>query len=105
MKTSVNSDTWIRVGSSMPITASDDPFMAITAVSQIATIMTAVPCKALVVAASSAQITNAAHITKPNHDALSTSAAMTAMTAMTASAIGTLRWGRKYLRSCSHEIS
>src|SRR6202048_2565459 len=102
MKTSVNSETWIRVGSSMPITASDDPFMAITAVSQIATIMTAVPCKALVVAASSAQITNAAHITKPNHEELSTSAAMTAMTA---SAIGTLRWGRKYLRSCSHEIS
>src|SRR5882757_2657693 len=102
MNTSVNSDTWIRVGSNMPMTASDDPFMAITAVSQIAAIMTAVPCKALVVAASSAQITNAAQMTKPNHDALSTNAAMTAMTA---SAIGTLRWGRKYLRSCSQEIS
>ena len=102
MKISVNSDTCIKVGSNIPSTASDDPFIARMAVSQAATITSAVPCRAVVAPASSAHTTNAIHITNPNHDALSISAAMTATIA---SAIGTLLWGKKYLRSCSHEIS
>src|ERR1700684_3018872 len=101
MNTSVNSDTWIKVGSNMPSTASDDPFAAMTAVTPSATMVKTALCAAAVVV-NSAQITNAIQMTNPNHAALSISAATTATPA---SPNATLRWGRKYLRSCSQEIS
>src|ERR1700682_3775648 len=101
MNTSVNSDTWTKVGSNMPSTASDDPFMAMTAVTPSATMVKMALCAAVVVV-NSAQVTNAIQMTKPNQDALSISAPTAATPA---SPNATLRWGRKYLRSCSHEIS
>src|ERR1700722_14267509 len=101
MNTSVNSETWIKVGSNMPSTASDDPFTAMMAVTP-STMMVKIALCAAVVVVSSAQATNAIQITKPNHAALSINAATTATPA---SPNATLRWGRKYLRSCSQEIS
>src|SRR5579862_6452042 len=101
MKTSVNSDTWIKVGSNMPSTASDEPFAAMMAVTATATTVNTALCAAVVVV-NSAQATNAIQMTKPNQDALSISAASTATPA---SPNATLRCGRKYLRSCSQEIS
>src|SRR5262245_55857722 len=102
MKTTVNSDTWIRLGSRTPMTASDGAFEYMIAVSPAAPINSTTPCAAVVVALSSAQTTNALHSMKPYHDPLSTNAAATATTA---NAAAMLRWGRKYLRSCSQEIS
>ena len=92
MNTSVNSDTWISVGIRIPITASDEPLETMMADNAIATMKINVPSAAEVVAASIAQTTSAAHIAKPNHDALSISAApMATMTSATAMP----RWGRK----------
>src|SRR5579864_7634233 len=79
MNTSVNSDTWIKVGSNIPSTASDDPFAAMTAVTPTAMAVRMALCAA-VVAVNSAQATNAIQMTKPNHAALSISAATTATT-------------------------
>ena len=101
MNTSVKSETWIRVGSRMPSAASEAPFASMNAVSAIAPMNNTVACRA-VAATSSAHTTNAVHITKPNHMALSMLAAITA-TAARPSAMP--RRGRKYLRSCSQEIS
>src|ERR1043165_10032850 len=102
MNTRVNNDTWASVGTSTPTIARDTPCCAKAAVTQTAATTNSTPCMAVVVAATSAQSTKALHITKPNQDAFSISAAITA-TAASANAI--LRWGRKYLRSCSQEIS
>src|ERR1700722_13594526 len=101
MNTSEHSDTWIRVGSNMPSTASDGSFTAIIAVTPSATMVKTALCAAVVVV-NNAQATNAIQMTKPNHAALSISAATTATPA---SPNATLRWGKKYLRSCSQEIS
>jgi hypothetical protein len=102
MNTSVNSETWISVGSRIPSTASAGAWVYMIAVNPSAPITRIAPCAALVVAAISAQVTNAPHISKPNHDPLSISAA-TIATAARMSA--TPRCGRKYFRSCSQEIS
>ena len=78
------------------------PAIAIQAVKPSAAMNSTMPCSAVVVAASSTQTTNAAHITKPNQAALSISAAAIATSAR---AIAMPRCGRKYLRSCSQDIS
>src|ERR1700731_3121709 len=101
MNTTVNSDTWIRVGSNMPSTASDDSLVAMAIVTPSAMTVRTALCAA-VVAVNSAQTTNAIQMMKPNQDALSISAAITATIT---SPSGMLRWGRKYFRSCSQEIS
>ena len=81
MNTSVNSETWIRVGNSTPTTASEAPCIAS---------MRGQPdrgddqqdrLQGVVVATISAHSTNAPHITKPNHDAFSISAATMAIAA------------------------
>ena len=102
MKTSVNSDTWIKVGSRIPRTANDEPLLYIRTDRPIAAMNRKVPSPALLVPASIAQTTNAAHITKPNQLALSI---RTAPTATATSTRATARWGRKNLRSCNQEIS
>jgi hypothetical protein len=101
MNTSVNSETWISVGNRMPSTAIDSLFASMAAVGASATVKTSMLCRAVVVV-NSTQITNAPHITAPNHEALSISAATMARIARPTAI---LRCGRKYLRSCSQEIS
>src|SRR5271170_2882821 len=103
MNTSVNSDTWIKVGSNMPSTANDDPLVAMMAVKTSAMAVKTALCAA-VVAVNSTQATNAIQMTKPNQDALSISTALTA-TMTSPSGMMRLGSGRKYFRSCSHEIS
>src|ERR1700733_10821314 len=81
MNTSVNSDTWTSVGIKMPITANDDPLETMIAASAIAIMNNSVPSAAEVVAASMAQTISVLHIARPNHEALSISAATTAIAA------------------------
>ena len=81
MNTSVNSETWISVGNSTPTTASEAPCIASAAVSPIAAMTNRTACIGVVVATISAQSRNALHITKPNHDAFSISAATMAIAA------------------------
>ena len=100
MNTSVNSETWIRVGSRMPSTPSE-PLVSMNAVSATAAMNSTIACRT-VVATIRAHATNATHITRPNHVALSMIAATSAIAARPSAM---LRWGRKYLRSCSQEIS
>ena len=101
MNTSVNSETWIRVGSRMPSTPSE-PLVSMNAVSTIAPMNSTMACSAVVVATIKAHATNARHITRPNHVALSMIAATNAIAARPSAMP---RWGRKYLRSCSQDIS
>ena len=69
MNTSVNSETWIRVGSRMPSTPSE-PLASMNAVSAIAAMNSTIACRT-VAATIKAHATNATHITRPNHVALS----------------------------------
>ncbi|MEY9661454.1 hypothetical protein ABIE80_000162 [Bradyrhizobium diazoefficiens] len=62
----------------MPITASDDPLEYMIADRAIAAMNSSMLSTADVVAASMAQTISAPHIAKPNHEALSISAATTA---------------------------
>src|ERR1700680_1939299 len=102
MKTRVNTDTWITVGSNIPMTASAGQREYITAVRPTATISSTILCPALGAAVNAAQAISTPQTTKPNQDALSI---QTAPIAISTKATATFRSRRKYLRSCSQEIS
>ena len=74
MKTSVNSDTWINVGSRMPITPSHGVLRYMTKVRAAAPANSNITCTLLFAITISAQTTKALQIMKPNHDALSMNA-------------------------------
>ena len=74
MKTSVNSDTWIKVGSRMPTTPSHGALRYMTKVRAAAPANSNITCTPLLAVTISAQTTSVLQMMKPNHDALSMNA-------------------------------
>ena len=85
MKISVNSETWIKVGSRMPITPSHGALRYIIKVSAAAPASSNITCTPLLAITISAQTTSVLQMMKPDHDALSMNAIRIA-TAASASA-------------------